>query len=186
MQANQAYHRTQEWISQEEKEIKRAVNDRARFNVLYDRYFTSIYRYVYNRVKSEDVAADVTSQVFLKAMMNLDKYQFRGLPFSSWLFTIGRNELNKHFNEAKAERVVSVPTESLGDIIDEMDSGNNDDRRQKLIKALDQLSEEEVELIELKYFEKRPHQEIAELFGWSESNAKVKVHRIVQKLKKLV
>ncbi len=183
---NQAYHRTKEWITEEEAEIRAAVKDRQRFNVLYDRYYTSIFRYVYNRVKSEDIAADVTSQVFLKAMLNLDKYQFRGLPFSSWLFTIGRNELNKHFNEQKSERVVSVPTESLGDILDEMDDDVTADRRQLLVRALDQLNDEEVELIELKYFEKRPHQEIAQMFGLSESNAKVKIHRIVQKLKKLV
>jgi RNA polymerase sigma-70 factor (ECF subfamily) len=52
-----------------------------------------------------------------------------------------------------------------------------------LIKAFNFLSEAEVTLLEMKYFEKRSHQEISEILGISVANAKVKLHRIIKKMR---
>jgi RNA polymerase sigma-70 factor (ECF subfamily) len=54
-----------------------------------------------------------------------------------------------------------------------------------LEKVIQKLKPDEVILIELRYFEDRPFREVGEILGLTENNAKVKVHRLVQRMKEL-
>ena len=81
-------HISQEEILKEFEAVQRAVRDPAQFQILYDRYFTVIFNYVFRKIDNEDITADLTSQTFLKAMKNLKKYKYRGVPFSAWLYRI--------------------------------------------------------------------------------------------------
>src|ERR1051325_10679376 len=96
-----AYHQTTEQIISEMELIREAKQDSSKFAPLYKKYFEQIFLFVLKRVESEDTAADITSQVFLKALINLSKYREMGLPFSSWLFRIARNEVYDLFHQAK-------------------------------------------------------------------------------------
>jgi RNA polymerase sigma-70 factor (ECF subfamily) len=50
----------------------------------------------------------LTSQAFLIALKNVDRYQFRGCPFSAWLYKIASNEINKHYRKQKQTKVFSI------------------------------------------------------------------------------
>jgi RNA polymerase sigma-70 factor, ECF subfamily len=180
------YHFTENDIRNEELEIRAAMDDLSNFSVLYDRYYVQIFRFVYQRTDSEDSAADLTSQVFLKAMLSLKKYQFRGLPFASWLYRVATNEVNLEYRKSKLQRVFSTSTENLLNVAQEFPDDGTEDMIQSILKSLNTLNYEEMELMEMRYFEKRPFKEIAEITGITENNLKVKVHRIIQKLKEKV
>src|SRR5688572_30356328 len=81
-------------LSDEEIEIREAKADPALFRPLYDRYYERIFKFLYQRLDEKEDAFDLCSQVFLKALTNLGKYRSVGVPFSSWLYRIARNELN--------------------------------------------------------------------------------------------
>ena len=69
---------------EDEKElVERAKRDPAAFGELYDRHFLQIYRFVYSRVRDQTVAEDVTSEVFMKALKSIGRYQDTGKPFSA-------------------------------------------------------------------------------------------------------
>jgi len=180
------YHFTENDIRNEELEIRAAIEDLSKFSVLYDRYYVQIFRYVFQRTDSEDSAADLTSQVFLKAMLSLKKYQFRGLPFASWLYRVATNEINLEYRKSKLQRVFNTSTENLLNVAQEFPDDGTEDMIQAILKSLNTLNYEEMELMEMRYFEKRPFREIAEITGTTENNLKVKVHRIIQKLKEKV
>ena len=184
--ATEKYHFTKEQILCEEQEIRSAINDISCFSVLYDRYYVSLFRYVYYRVESEEDAADITSQVFLKAMLNLKKYQFRGLPFASWLYRVAVNEINQEYRKNKFQRVFNTTTEHLHQIAEEIEEDNSGDMIQLILKTLNSLGRDEMELVEMRFFEKRPFREISAITGLTETNLKVKMHRIIQKLKSKV
>ena len=170
----------------EEQIIFLAKKDRKNFNILYTKYYERIFLFILRRCSDEDVAADITQQTFVKAMINLEKFEFRGLPFSSWLYRISLNELNLYFRETKKRRSVSLDENGL----DNFNAEHPDDEdaeeipMEHLITALNVLTDGEVTLLEMKYFEKRGHREISEILGISESNAKVKLHRIIKKMRK--
>ncbi|MBL4705168.1 MAG: sigma-70 family RNA polymerase sigma factor [Flavobacteriales bacterium] len=188
---NAHYHHTKDAIAQEELLIRAAQKDPKAFAPLYDKYYVQIFRFVLKRMGNEQDASDITSQVFIKAITNIKKYQFRGVPFTSWLHMVARNEVNLGYRSKKYDRTVDVQTEHLHGIVDEFDTdeiqNSSDDKRiPQLLSEISQLKLEEIELLEMRYFEKRPFKEVSEILGISESNAKVRMHRIIKKLKDLM
>src|SRR5688572_325785 len=110
------YHLNKEQLDQEKVLVHEAQKDRAKFALLYKKYFEQIFLFVLKRVESEDTAADITSQVFMKAMVNISKYRDMGLPFSSWLFRIARNEMNDMFRKKQIVMVVSIESRGLSEM----------------------------------------------------------------------
>ena len=180
------YHFSKERISREEDLIHEAKKDSSKFDMLYNNYYEQIFLFILKRVETEDIAADITSQVFLKALSNLSKYKEIGLPFGSWLYRIARNEIYDLFLKNKIEMVVSIESKGIWNMITEIGEEKNEEDYSKLHTALGKLDDDEMELIELRFFEKRPFKEAAEILEITENNAKVKTYRILDKLKKLL
>ncbi|MCH2234522.1 MAG: sigma-70 family RNA polymerase sigma factor [Crocinitomicaceae bacterium] len=185
MSVNPIYHHTEDKLRQEQLWVKRAKEDPREFEPLYSKYHEQIFRYIYQRMDDKELAGDITSQVFLKAMNNLHRYEFRGVPFASWLYRIAKSELYQSFRDKKAQRTVNVDSMNMFEMIEEMEEDDSQINRKKLLEVIKLLKEEEIQLIEMRYFEKRSFREIGEILEITENNAKVKSHRIVLKMKKL-
>lgn len=170
-----------EWL-----EIQAAQQQAANFRPLYQRHYEPIYRFIYRRTTDAELSADLCSQVFLKAMQRLHSYQFRGVPFSSWLFRIASNEIAQHYRAQKNNRSVSLDSMQLGEMAEEMDLEDNYWQVEQMIGLLDELKPDDLLLVEMRFFEQRPFKEIAEILEITESNAKVKTYRILERLKKKI
>ena len=178
---------TKEEIQEEYLVIKAAQKNRRRFGVLYERYFDEIFFFVLKRVDDQETCGDVTSQVFYKAMTKLDKYQFRGVPFSAWLYRIAINEVNQHYRETNKQRTISADSKDLTQIMEEViEDDDIEVHLQQLVDTFDYLSHEEVQMIELRFFEKLAFKEIAQVYNITENNAKVKMYRLLDKMKKIM
>lgn len=186
MSTNPIYHHTEDKLLKELKWIKYAQKDPRGFEPLYNKYYEQILRYIYQRIDDKDTAYDITSQVFLKALNNIHKYEYRGVPFASWLYRIAKSELYQSFRDKKARRTVNVDTSHLANVMEEMEEpiGGEEERR-LLLHLIGELKEDEVQMVEMRFFEKRSFKEIGEILDITENNAKVKSHRIVKKMKKL-
>ena len=166
--------------------IAAAKRNPARFAPLYDIYYKQIYIFIFKKVKREEIAGDITSKVFLKALLNLDKYEDRGFPFSSWLYRIASNETNMHFRKANKHQEVEITDRDVAFVLDEMNFESNQDKIQLVINGLNELPLEESDLIDLRFFEKLSFKQIGLQKGISEGNAKIKTYRALDKLKKLI
>ncbi len=179
-------HKSDKDIQLELQQVNAAKEDPRHFNVLYEKYFKSIYVFVYRRTGNEELAADITSLVFLKALMNIKNYEFKGIPFSGWLFRIAFNEVNMHFRKNKVNRIVSIEQSGIIQMAQEAEMTDNTEALQRMTNALKKLDTEDIQLIELRFFEKHSFAEVGEIIGITENNAKVKVYRIIDKLKQLM
>lgn len=166
------------------EEIQAAQQNPARFRPLYERYYEPIFRFVFRRTADSDLTADLCSQVFLKALQRLGAYQYRGVPFSAWLFRIASNEVAQHFRQNSQKRTVSIEENTLSEVAEEMELEGDIWHMEELVEALDTLKPADLTLIELRFFEQRPFKEIAEILDITESNAKVKTYRILERLRK--
>ncbi len=176
-------------LNQEELLIRAAQQSHRAFGPLYERYFDAVFGFVLNRTMNYELAGDITSQTFIKAMHNIKKYEMRGVPFQYWLFRIALNEIRMFFrkhpnvevplSEAKLDQI-------LGDAAGSNETDKRTAQREALIVALNQLNQEEVELIELRFFEGRSFKEVSILFGCAEEAAKKRVYRIVAKLRTMM
>lgn len=185
MPTNPIYHHTEDKLLLELKWIKYAQENPRGFEPLYNKYYEQILRYIYQRIDDKETAYDIASQVFLKALNNIHKYEYRGVPFASWLYRIAKSELYQSFRDKKARRTVNVDTSNLSEMIDVMEEDTSDDTRKVLIQLIKKLKEDEVQMVELRFFEKRSFKEIGEILDITENNAKVKSHRVINKMKKL-
>ena len=166
--------------------IRQAKVEARAFKPLYEKYYKPIFLFVFHRTGHKDISADLTSQVFLKALAGLDKYEFRGLPFSSWLYRIAINECNSFFRKNKAVRLVVLEDHHADRVYEEMfGESTAEDLKRKLPRILEKLKPAELQVIELRYLEGRAFKEVAEILNISETHAKVKTYRILDKMKKL-
>lgn len=166
--------------------IAAAKRNPKHFEPLYRNYYEPIFRFVYKRLNSMDQAQDVTSQVFLKALQNLSKYQSRGLPFGAWLYRIALSEVNNAYRENKAQRTLNIDTVALNHMMEELEEHRSDAQRQQLVEGLRNLRDDDLQLIEMRFFEKRPFKEVAQILDITENNAKVRLYRALDRLKQLI
>lgn len=88
-------------VHDEQGLVERArAGDTGAFARLYEDYFDRVYRYIAIRVGSRVEAEDLTEQVFLKALESIGSFQWRGVPFSSWLFRIAHNQVVDYLRKA--------------------------------------------------------------------------------------
>lgn len=173
-------------IQDEESIILKSQADPEAFRPLYEKYFKRIFLFVHHRIGEKAITADITSQVFLKSLININKFSFRGLPFSAWLFRIALNECNDFFRKNNRHRLVTMEEGMVDHLYDELTAETRlEDLRQRLPEILQKLSVNELQIIELRFFEQRPFKEVADILGITETYAKVKVYRILEKMKKL-
>jgi len=185
MKINSIFHQDDNRLLLEKSMILKSKENPENFGSLYRIYHESIFRYIYNRIGDLDLANDITSVVFMKALLNIKKYEYRGLPFSSWLFRIAKSELNQSFrNNKKTQRTISIDKIQLGQIMEDIVIDETDNNIKQLLKSLSRLNNNQVELIEMRYFEKRSYREIGQILDITENNAKVKTFRALSKLRK--
>lgn len=184
MSINPHFHHTNEQINEELIIIEAAKQNPERFGPLYNKYYKQIFNYLYQRMDDKDTAFDLTGQVFLKALTNLPNYQFKGVPFASWLYRIAHNELMQMFRLQKDRRAINADIGDLKYICEEHEEPFFEEYIPAIKKLLSELDEEDMQMVEFRFFEKRPFKEIAEILDITEVNAKVRMYRIIEKLKK--
>ena len=165
--------------------VQRAKKKPAYFAPLYEKYFDQIFIFIFKKTRNEELTGDLTSQVFLKALLNINKYEDRGYPFSSWLYMIASNEVNLHYRKIKKNNEIEIQEKDVVHLLDEFKSMNTIEHQEKLIDAMNKLSEKDTEIIDLRYFEKKSFKEIGEILQISHGAAKIKLYRSVEKLKTL-
>ncbi|TAH20960.1 MAG: sigma-70 family RNA polymerase sigma factor [Cytophagales bacterium] len=179
-----AYHKSEDEIRAEYEIVQKAKMNPQFFAPLYEKYYDSIFIYISRRIDDEELTADMTAQVFYKCLRSLEKYDFQGVPFSAWLFRIAINEINQFFKQQKnKERSVSLKEKHINILFEELQHHDVKDKHDIVIKLLEQLDSDDVQFVELRFFEGRSFKEIGFLLGLTEVNAKVKTYRILAKLK---
>lgn len=172
----------------EQEIIALAKKDRKYFGALYDHYFDQIFRFVFKRLGGdEDNAADLTQQTFIKAMANMEKYEDRGFPFSSWLYRIAQNEVSMFFRNQKKSYSVPIDENRIQDVAHEAEifsSHMSMEEQERLVEMLNKLEESHLDIIELRFFQQMSFKEIAEIYSVSEATAKMRTYRILERINK--
>jgi RNA polymerase sigma-70 factor (ECF subfamily) len=164
--------------------IERAKKDSKAFGQLYEFYFDRIFLYLLRQTDDEDVAGDLCSQTFVNALNNIAKYEVRGVPFSAWLYKIASNEVNKHYRKNKGKAVFSIEELRVKELIERSDENWDEDLIQQLLQFMKDLPTDMLQVLELRFFEDKDFKEIAYILDMTESGAKMRTYRALDKLRK--
>ena len=140
--------------------IEAAQQDPARFAELYEKNFERVYAYVVRRVHDRTETEDLTSEVFHHALANLQRFEWRGIPFAAWLFRIAANLISDRWQRKSREDVANEPEqmESLPSAKAEFEEV---ERRATLFRLVDTLSAEQRRVVVLRFVEQKSIKEVA-------------------------
>ncbi len=171
---------------QDEKSlIERAKRrDRDAVGELYRRNVDAIYRYTVHRVHDAALAEDLTAEVFIKALESIENYTDTGLPFSAWLFRIAHARVVDHWRREK-RRPQSELDEGMPD-----DSADPTPEIQEASAALERaihlLSDEQQQVVVLKFYASLSNIEIAHILDKTEGAIKALQHRALASLSRIL
>jgi RNA polymerase sigma-70 factor (ECF subfamily) len=158
------------------------------FGQLYDRYFDTVFRFIYFRVNDRALAEDFTSETFLRALRRIGTITYQGRDIGAWFITIARNIVLDHLKSARHRLEMTTAdtiegkehaqsTESA--VLDVLQS-------ERLMLAVSQLGDEQRECIMLRFVHGLSVSETAQVMGKNDGAIKALQHRAVRKLADLV
>ncbi|WP_235529328.1 MULTISPECIES: sigma-70 family RNA polymerase sigma factor [unclassified Phycicoccus] len=158
--------------------------DAEAFGMLYERYVDVVYRYVYVRVGGQQLAEDITSETFLRALRRMDSFSWQGRDIAAWFITIARNLITDNAKSARfrmevttadmldADRRVDAPDQEVLDRL----------RDERLLTAVKNLKPEQAECVVLRFLQGLTLAETAKVLGKSEGAVKQLQLRAVRSL----
>ncbi|OWR76001.1 RNA polymerase sigma70 [Porphyromonas gingivalis SJD4] len=158
------------------------AGDTESFTPLVERYSDMLYALLCRLLQDEEDAADLLQDTFVKAFRHIGRFDGRS-SFSTWIYRIAYNEAIDHLRRRKA--YVADRVEELPDVPDEDLEPSGEDP-ELLQQALDSLPAADKALLLMFYSDDLSVRDIAEVTGMSESNVKVKLHRLRTKLYKMM
>lgn len=164
-----------------------AAGDSEAFGLLYELYFSPVYRYIYYRLQNKAAAEDITQFVFIQALKKIGKYRDLKRPPLAYFFTIARNRIIDHWRQNK--RTESLADENdLSKIIDTADSVEEMVSRrfdmEEINRALENIPPVQREVIILKYLNELTYPEIAGILKKKEESIRQIASRGLRNLKK--
>ena len=178
-------------LEQEKDLVERAKYSSEAFGEFYDLYYDRIFGYALRRSADVDSAKDITSEVFFKALKNITKFRWQGVPASHWLYRIANREIINHHNSRKREadyETVSNPNDPMfrQELTESQENIKSYDDYLDLHKYLSRLSLKHQEVIALRYFEDLSMAEIAQILQKPEGTVKSTLHRGIEQLRKMM
>jgi RNA polymerase sigma-70 factor (ECF subfamily) len=182
--------------SKREKElVRRARIDLQAFGELYNEYHDKIFGYVLKRTASIVMAQDITSEVFLKALENIKRFRWQGVPFSAWLYQIAGHEItNGHRKNKRTQLLLEELERSTIELKTSLEEEKTDAEEQlekyydflAIHKSITSLPVKYQEVIILRFLERKRVKEIAVILGKNEGTIRSLLHRGLEKLRAII
>ncbi len=158
--------------------------DAQHFNELYDLHFEKIYNFIFFRTHHKETAEDLTSKTFIKAWENLEQFNGEKGSFSTWLYSIARNNVIDHFRKTKNQGE-SVDLDSIINISTQEDVNWNTSMKLELEKVKEYLKtipDDQRDIIIMRVWDDLSYKEIASILNKSEASCKMTFYRAIEKL----
>jgi RNA polymerase sigma-70 factor, ECF subfamily len=164
--------------------IQRAkAYDSDALGTIYERYYQGIYRYVYYRVGDSALAEDLTGDIFLKMLHGIESYSIQGVPFSAWLYRIARNRIIDHMRRQPEKTDLSLEEARVETIASGEATLEHTLQRDELLNAVQVLTEEQRQVIILKFIDDLDNATIAKVMKKTEGAVKSLQHRALDTLR---
>lgn len=177
-------------IERMEPERERELVERARtspeaFSELYEHYMPLIYRYLLRRTGNVDAAEDLTATCFEKALRHLEKFQWKDVSFSAWLYRIATNTLVDYYRREGRHQETSIQ-DLEGVLRSPLGAGEEDvERVAVLMDLVRKLPQSYQHILALKFYQEMSHDEMCEVLGLSKKTLTMKIYRSLKALRKL-
>jgi len=167
--------------------VRQAQNyDEAALQALYQTYYPKIYNYAFMQLGDVQAAEDLASDVMLKLLESLKSYQFKGLPFGAWVFRIARNRLIDLHRRRRRRGEVDLSETLSSTLASPQSLAERALERGQLQVALKHLTDEQRQVIVLKFIEGFDNRSVGRIMGRREGAIKSLQHRALASLRRVL
>ncbi|HJX38338.1 MAG TPA: sigma-70 family RNA polymerase sigma factor [Anaerolineae bacterium] len=156
--------------------------DRAAIAEIYERHYSAIYRYVFYRVGDAPTAEDLTGTIFVRVVENIDSFVYRGRPILSWLYTIARNVVVDFHRRGAGQATLPLDESLMTGGEDVEQAAERALTQRRLSAALSHVTEDQRQVILLKFVEGMSNEEVAQMVGKTVGSVKSLQHRALAAL----
>jgi RNA polymerase sigma-70 factor (ECF subfamily) len=161
--------------------------DREALEELYLLHFDRIYAYLQMTVGNRHDAEDLTNQTFVKMLESIERFQWRKVPFSAWLFRIAHNLAIDHFRARRRWQPEEEPPEPPdAEQRSAEDEAMHSIGRRSMLQMIEDLSDEQQQVLTLKFVFSFSNAEVATILGKTEGAVKSLQHRALASLQKQI
>ena len=157
---------------------------RPAFEQIYLLLVDDLYGYARSHTSNDSSAEDVVATIFLKAWQYGRRYRAGSESYRRWVFGIARNEVRNHWRSEQRSRVLSQELEKFAIKPAQTTTAEFDEAM--LRSALEKLTNDQRDVVTLRYFGGKSHREIAEILGKREGGVRALQHRALRQLRKVV
>ncbi|MGA8014496.1 MAG: sigma-70 family RNA polymerase sigma factor [Candidatus Dormiibacterota bacterium] len=168
-------------LEEERQLILAAQRDRAAFAYLYERNVDRIFAYVLTLTKDRELAEDVTAATFAKGLEELPRFEWRGVPYSSWLYRVASNLVAR---QRRMPGWIELTPALAGDGASPLEIVEERDRAETVREAVRTLPDDQRQAVVLRFAGELRNREIAEIMGRSEGAVKLLTFRALTTLRK--
>ena len=174
-------------VLQEWELVRRAqAYDEAALETLYQTYYPKIYSYAFLQMGDVHAAEDLASDVMLKMLESLQSYKLRGLPFGAWVYRIARNRLIDLHRRRRRRGEVDLSETLSATLASPQALAERALERGQLQVALKHLTDEQRQVIVLKFIEGFDNRSVGRIMGRSEGAIKSLQHRALASLRRVL
>ena len=167
--------------------VRRAQEyDEPAVEALYQKYYPKIYNYAFMQMGDAQASEDLASDVMLKMIESMHKYTFRGLPFGAWVFRIARNRLIDLHRRRRRRGEVDLSGTLSSALASPQVLAERALERGQIQIALKHLTDEQRQVIVLKFIQGFDNRSIGKIMGRSEGAIKSLQHRALGALRRLL
>jgi RNA polymerase sigma-70 factor (ECF subfamily) len=166
----------------ERRLIEAAQRDPARFAELYENNFERVYAYVVRRVGDRTETEDLTSEVFHHALANLQRFEWRGIPFAAWLFRIAANLISDRWQHKSRESLADDPEQIEAAPAAAVELAEVE-RKATLFRLVETLPAEQQRVVVLRFVEQKSIKEVAREIRKTEGAVKQLQFRAISSLR---
>lgn len=165
--------------------IQRILNgETALYEYFLNQYGQQVFRLIIRMIVNQEDAEELTQDVFLQAFKHLASFKAKS-SFSTWIYSIAYNKAISATRKKKFDTFLmddALLAKVSDQQVDELLNEEGEEQIHRLNLALQKLLTEERAIVSLFYYEEKSISEIASILNLTESNTKVKLHRIRKKL----
>jgi len=158
----------------------------SRLEGLYNEYFVKIARYAYARIGDRTEAEDIACEVFVRALDSLKSYQERGLPMQAWLFKIAHNLVVDHLSRKSKQKSIPLETVEIMEKGDPVITAETNLEMERVKKAMQDLTEEQREVVNLRFFGGLTSKEVADLLNKKDGAIRQMQSAALEKLRSIL
>ena len=182
----------------EQKLIKRIKKkqDKEAANTLISYYYKEIYAYVYRQTGNEELAKDLTQDIFIQILQKIAMFDHKKASFRTWIYRIASNKIYDHYR-SKTHRL-SLKREPIDMTDENMELQNsnlglaikdlselivNKELIEKIMEIVSLYKQEWQEIFYMKCFEERTFPDISQTLNISENTVKSRFYKMIRQIK---